>query len=84
MSIFEKTKQEIMKRPTRKDIRPIDLQNFLNYYGFKLKRVTGDHYIYCYMSSKKEFTISIPMANPVKPAYIDLVRKTIKEIEDDE
>ena len=81
MSSFEKMKEKIMRTPTVKDIMPNDLQNFLNHYGFKLKHVNGDHFIYDYPGKKKNFMLNIPMAKPVKPSYIDKVRDSIIEIE---
>ncbi len=73
-----------MKKPTNKNIMPKDLQNFLNRYGFVLEHVNGDHFIYSYPHQIKNFMINIPMAKPVKPSYIDQVRKIIMEIEENE
>lgn len=84
MSTFEKTKQDILASPTKTDIMPNDLKNFLKRYGFELKRVKGDHFIYKYPAKRKSFILSIPMAKPVKPTYIDQVRKIILEIEEDD
>ncbi len=84
MSTFEKTKQDILARPTKSGIMPNDLKKFLKSYGFELKHVNGDHYIYKYPSKRKAFILTIPMAKPVKPPYIDQVRKIILEIEEDD
>ena len=73
-----------MKKPTNKNIMPRDIQNFLEHYGFTLEHVNGDHFIYCYPRINKNIMLNIPMAKPVKPAYIDQIRKTILEIEEDE
>lgn len=81
MSSFEKMKEIIMRTPTVKDIMPNDLQSFLSHYGFKLKHTNGDHFIYEYPGKSKNFMLNIPMAKPVKPTYIDEVRKRIIEIE---
>lgn len=70
-----------MRTPTANDIKPKELQNFLESYGFRLKRVKGDHFIYDCPNSKISFILTIPMANPVKQAYIDQVRERILEIE---
>lgn len=66
MSTFEKTKEEILSKPTRTDIMPKDLMNFLEKFGFRLKRIKGDHYIYEFPSRTKNFMMDIPMAKPVK------------------
>ena len=81
MSTFVKMKELIMKQPTVKDIMPQELQSFLKRYGFILKRVRGDHFIYAFPSPLKEFVLPIPMAKPVKPTYIDQIRNIIIEVE---
>lgn len=81
MGSYEKMLKRIMKTPTVKDIMPNELQSFLEHYGFRLKRVNGDHFIYQYPTSVKTFMLNIPMQKPVKPTYIDQVRDTILEIE---
>lgn len=81
MSTFEKTKDKIMHTPTLNDIKPNELQAFLDKYGFKLKHVKGSHFIYEYPTQNKVFMLNIPMHKPVKPTYIDQVRERIMEIE---
>jgi len=79
MSTFEKMKDLILKKPTVNNIMPKDLQNFLIHYGFVLKRIKGDHFIYSL--GNDDFVISIPMHKPVKQTYIDQVRTIITENE---
>lgn len=74
--------ERIMKKPTAKDITPEELKSFLNHYGFKYKRSKGDHFIYEYPTEEKVFMLNIPMKKPVKPAYIDMIREIIIELED--
>lgn len=83
MGRFEDMKDKIMKTPTASDITPKQLKSFLDHYGFILKRSTGSHFIYEYKGTNKVFMLNIPMHNPVKPAYIDEVRKRIMEIEEE-
>ena len=70
-----------MRTPTANDIMPVELQNFLNKYGFVLKRSKGSHFIYSYRDGNRVFMLNIPMHKPVKPAYIDQIRTIINEIE---
>jgi len=81
MGKYEKIKAQIMSTPTAKDISPEKLQSFLNHYGFELRHVNGSHFIYAYKGTDKIFMLNIPMHDPVKPSYIDEVRKRILEIE---
>lgn len=81
MGSYENTMKRIMKTPIAKDIMPNELQSFLEHYGFQLKRVRGDHFIYQYPTSGKTFMLNIPMQKPVKPTYIDQVQEIILEIE---
>lgn len=81
MGTFDKMRERIFKTPTVRDVEPKELQSFLTHYGFKLKRSTGSHFIYEYPSDTKNFMLNIPMHNPVKPAYIDMIRDIISEIE---
>ncbi len=81
MGAQDKMKEKILKTPTSKDIEPKELQSFLNYYGFKLKRTTGSHYIYEYPTESRTFMLNIPMHSPVKPAYIDMIRDILCELE---
>lgn len=83
MTAFKKTKDKILQRPTLKNIMPDDLKNFLNHYGFILEHVNGDHFIYSYPACKKNFMLNIPMNKPIKPCYIDKIRDTITEIEEE-
>ena len=80
MGSYDKMLERIMKTPTVKDIMPNELQVFLEHFGFQLKRVRGDHFIYQDPTSEKTFMLNIPMHKPVKPAYIDQIRETILEI----
>ena len=70
-----------MRTPTSNDIMPNELKNFLEKYGFNLKKVNGSHYIYEYPGIYKTFMLNIPMHKPVKAAYIDQIRDRIVEIE---
>ena len=81
MSTFEKMKEKIMRTPTSNNIMPEELKNFLVKYGFVLKHVNGSHFIYEYPANNRTFVLNIPMHKPVKPTYIDQVRKQITEIE---
>lgn len=81
MGTYDKIKEKILKTPTVKDIEPKELQSFLIHYGFKLKRSKGSHFMYEYPSEPKNFMLNIPMHNPVKPAYIDMIRDIICELE---
>lgn len=81
MSTFDKMKSKILKTPSANDITTEEVKSFLQHYGFILKRSKGSHFIYGYPNSNIDITINIPMHNPVKPAYIDLIRKAILEIE---
>ena len=81
MGTQDNMKEKILKTPTAKDIGPKELQSFLKSYGFILKRSTGSHYIYAYPTDNKTFMLNIPMHSPVKPAYIDMIRDIICEIE---
>jgi len=82
MSKFEKIKDKIMRKPTVNDLMPNEIKNFLEHYGFILKRVRGDHFIYIY-PDKSEIVLNIPMHKPVKEAYIDHIRNAIILIEED-
>ena len=84
MGKYENIREKIMMCPTAKDIPPDKLKSFLEHYGFVCKRANGSHFIYEYKDGGKPFVISIPMHNPVKPAYIDLIRKIIIEVEERE
>lgn len=81
MGTQDKIKVKIMKTPTAKDIEPRELQSFLDNYGFILKRTNGSHFIYEYPTVSKTFMLNVPMHSPVKPAYIDLLRDIICELE---
>ena len=81
MGTQDNIKEKILKTPTAKDIEPKSLQSFLNHYGFKLKRIKGSHFIYEYPTEAKTFMLNIPMHSPVKPAYIDMIRDIICELE---
>ena len=82
MGKYDDIKEKIMKTPTANDITPKQIQNFLIHYGFTLKRSNGSHYIYSYTSTDHNYTLVIPMHNPIKQAYIDEIRKRIIEIEE--
>ncbi len=73
----------IMKKPTSKNIMPSELKSFLKHYGFVLKRVKGSHHTYGYPEYPEIITIPIHEGKPVGAAYIDLIRKAIKEMEED-
>ena len=77
----ENIRERILKTPTAKDISTKEIQSFLKNYGFVLKRVKGSHYIYAYPAQEKTFMLNIPMHNPVKPAYIDMIREILEDIE---
>ncbi len=80
MGTYENIYERIMKKPTVKDITPSELQNFLEHCGFILKRVRGSHFTYGYPAYPK--IITIPMnKKTVGPAYIDLVREIICDME---
>ena len=81
MGNYDNMMEKILKTPTAKDIEPKALQSFLNHYGFKLKRSKGSHFIYEYPTESKTFMLNVPMHSPVKPAYIDMIRDIIYEIE---
>lgn len=81
MGSQDNMKQKILKTPTAKDIEPRELQSFLKNYGFCLKRSNGSHFIYEYPTGAKPFILNIPMHSPVKPAYIDMIRNIIDELE---
>ena len=81
MGTYDNMLEKIKKTPTAKDIQPNELQSFLKHYGFKLKRTTGSHFIYEYPTQETTFMLNIPMHKPVKPAYIDMIREKIEEIE---
>ncbi len=81
MSKFEKTKQQILHKPTLNNIMPEDVKSFLEHYGFILKHVNGSHFIYCYQTQCRNIILNIPMHKPVKPTYIDQIRDAIIEIE---
>ncbi len=81
MGTYDNMLEKIKKTPTAKDIQPNELQNFLRHYGFKLKRTTGSHFIYEYPTQEETIMLNIPMHKPVKPAYIDMIREKIEEIE---
>ena len=74
--------EKIKQRPTANDIGPDELQNFMTHFGFVCMRTNGSHFIYKYKGKGK--SIVIPMHSPIKPSYIDLIRDTITEIEDNE
>ncbi len=76
---FENMLQKIKQKPTANDIMPKELQSFLEHYGFVLARIKGDHYIYKFANQRS--ILSIPMHKPVKPTYIDQIRKMIEIIE---
>lgn len=81
MGKYENMLERIRRKPTVKDISPEELKAFLRHYGFHLKRVHGDHFIYEYPTGGKTFILNIPMKNPVKPTYIDQIRNIILELE---
>ncbi len=82
MGTYDNMLEKIKKTPTAKDITPKELQSFLKHYGFRLKRSKGSHFIYEYPGTDKPFMLNIPMHNPVKPAYIDLIRDILYETEE--
>lgn len=82
MGSYENMLEKILKTPTVKDIQPRELQSFLIRFGFKLKRIKGSHFIYEYPGGSKTFMLNIPMHSPVKPAYVDMIRDIIFEIEE--
>ena len=71
-----------MRTPTATDIKPERLKSFLKSFGFILKCVKGDHFIYYHPALDQSVIIIIPMSNPVKPVYIDQIRRCIKEIDE--
>lgn len=81
MGTYDRMKEKILKTPTAKDIEPKELQSFLTHYGFKLKRSKGSHFMYEYPTNARNFMLNIPMHSPVKPAYIDMLRDIICELE---
>lgn len=81
MGTQDNMKERIMKTPTAKDIEPRELQSFLNHYGFRLKRSRGSHFMYEYPTESRTFMLNVPMHSPVNPAYIDLLRDIICELE---
>nr|MBQ4318647.1 type II toxin-antitoxin system HicA family toxin [Clostridia bacterium] len=81
MGRYDKLKEKILSTPTANDISPEKLQSFLKHFGFEIKHINGSHFIYAYKGTDKTFMLNIPMHDPVKPTYIDEVRKRIKEIE---
>lgn len=80
MSQLEKFKARILKKPSCRDITSKELQSFLLLYGFVLKRVKGDHFIYEH--PKLKMPISVPMPKIIKPAYIDKIRDIIMKIDE--
>lgn len=74
--------EKIKQRPTAIDISSGELQSFMSHFGFECVRINGSHFIYKYKGKGKSF--AIPMHNPIKPSYIDLIRDIILEIEDNE
>ena len=76
-------KNKILRKPTATDIKPEKMQSFLERFGFVLKRSNGSHFMYEYIDSQtgKHYPLVIPMHDPIKPAYIDQIRKIIIEVE---
>lgn len=83
MGSYENTYERIMTKPTAKDITPDELKSFLKHYGFNLKRTKGSHFFYEYTTRVRNHQFPIPMHNPIKPSYIDMIREIINEEEDD-
>lgn len=81
MSTFDKLKAKILSTPPANDFTAKEIQHFLEKYGFVCKHVKGSHFIYCYEAIGKVMVLNIPMHSPVKPTYIDQIRKCILEIE---
>lgn len=81
MSTFEKVKSKILRTPTANDFQAKEIKHFLEKYGFVLKNVNGSHHIYYYPKENKNLMLNIPMHSPIKPTYIDHIRKCILEIE---
>ncbi len=73
----------IMRKPTAKDIMPKEIKSFLMHHGFVLKRISGSHHTYGFPEYPNIITIPIHEGKPIGPAYIDLVRKAIKEMEEE-
>ena len=82
MSQYEKLKARLMQKLAPKDIRPEELQTFLAKYGFVLQSKGGSHFTYKH--EKLPNLITIQIKNPIGPAYINLIRKAIEEMEGEE
>lgn len=81
MTTFDKVKAKILKTPTARDFTAREVKNFLERYGFVLKNVPkGSHFVYGY-PGYDEIVVNIPMHSPIKPTYIDHIRKAILDIE---
>lgn len=80
MSQFEKFKKRVMRDKAPRDIMPDELKSFLKKYGFVHKRTCGSHFVYEYPTGNG--SISIPMAKPIKLAYIEELRDIITKLEE--
>jgi predicted RNA binding protein YcfA (HicA-like mRNA interferase family) len=77
MSKREKRLQKL--RQNLNSVTFYDLAQVLNDAGFELDHVTGSHHVFRASVDETVWTLVIPFARPVKPAY---VRKAISAIDE--
>ena len=80
MSTKEKFRQRLMQKITPRDITPEELKSYLNFRGFQIQSVNGDHFIYYH--PKLNYRLTIVKKNPVAFAYIKNVKSAIIEMEE--
>jgi predicted RNA binding protein YcfA (HicA-like mRNA interferase family) len=77
MTKKDKLIKRILNNPA--NVRFQEIQKLLEQYGFRLERVTGDHYIF----RKPGFRpISVPYTQPVRSYVVREVIKIVSEIID--
>lgn len=77
-------KKEALKKKiqlNRRNVHPDELKQLLLAYGFKLARITGDHYEFTHPGFR---TQTIPRKNPVWIVIVNQVLVKIAEIEETE
>ena len=77
MSKREKRLQKLRQNPN--SVAFDDLEQVLNDAGFELDHVTGSHHVFRASVGDDVWTLVIPFARPVKPAY---VRKAVAAIDE--
>ena len=79
MTQKDKIEQKIMSNPIKMDITYTEVKNYLIMKGFKVTPGKGDHVKFTHNSLTEHLSIPSNSKN-VKPAYIKMIQKAIKEL----